>query len=803
MDALVVTGDAELRERLARDLGERGCAVTTATVVAEAVELSERQFFHLIVLEAGAELADAVHRLRAVHGPVPSVLLGVMTGPQMARGLPPGEIDDLLLWPAESDSLGLRLDLAAAQVRRRGGRVDEAPFWERREILKLLVETMNEGLGVRDRRGTIVYANRRLCEMLDYRREELLGKPIRELVSPEYWDHFMEQIKLREAGNGSTYELVMVGRGGRRIETIQSGQPLYDDQGHFLGSFAVITDMTQIKRLEHRLRLTQFSVDYAADAVFWLGRDGRVQYANRSACELLGYPQDQVLQMTIHQLTPDFTAETFRRTWLRARQRGSLRVEDWVLRKDGSRLPVEVTVNYLEYEGREILIAVARDISDRRRSEEQLRQSALHDPLTGLPNRTLFMDRLEHCFERARRESRRFAVLFIDVDRLKMINDSLGHPAGDALLCELARRIERCVRRPDTVARVGGDEFLVLLEDTRREEAEAVSRRLLEELKEPVLLADQEVMSSVSIGIGISEGRDGGPQDIVRDADLAMYQAKAQGGGAVVVFDPGLHLAAVSRLELETDLRRAFKAAQFELHYQPILGPAGRRPIGVEALLRWYHPKRGLVTPEEFLPAAEETGLITPLTWWVLEEACQHLAMLREGLSGDPPLRLWVNLSGRVLGHQELAPRLVQALAGHGLGPKDLTLEVTESVALGSPTSTLEALTGSGVGLCIDDFGAGQSTLQDLSQLPVKAVKIDRSFVQRIPQDRKTLEIVRSIIALVHNLGIQAVGEGVELAEQLELLQSLGCDGFQGFLFGRPLDVRGTLRALRTREGRR
>ena len=562
-----------------------------------------------------------------------------------------------------------------------------------------------------------------------------------------------------------------------------------------------------------RLRLTQFTVDHAADGVFWIGRNARFLYVNDTVCEKLGYTHEELLGMTVHDIDPDFPRELWEESWLEVKQGGVFTRESRHRRKNGEVFPVELRVHCVQWEDHEVHVAVARDISERKRAEEMLRFNAFHDALTGLPNRSLFMDRLQHCMDRSRRSETRFAVLFLDLDRFKVVNDSLGHVVGDELLARIASRLRASLRAVDTVARVGGDEFLVLVEDIDSDNAAIkVAERIQTDLQRVFHVQDHEIFTSVSVGIAFGGDLDRYHQavEILRDADIAMYRSKAQGGGRATIFHPEMHRRAVSRLELETDLRRALQRDQLHLAYQPIVEVATGRVRAFEALLRWRHPRRGELAPAAFLQAAEETGLIVPLTWWVLETACRQASSLaevtapREGPvtdgsgsedfattdgAGSAVVPLSVNLSSRLIGHPELVERLTRTLDEHGVEPVGIGLEITESVILDHPGSAgevLEELSARGFRIAIDDFGAGYSSLRYLSRLPVTRVKIDRSFVRRLTEEPKSREITRSVVSLVHNLGMEAVAEGVETPAQLEMLRAMGCDLVQGFLLGRP-----------------
>jgi diguanylate cyclase (GGDEF)-like protein/PAS domain S-box-containing protein len=433
------------------------------------------------------------------------------------------------------------------------------------------------------------------------------------------------------------------------------------------------------------------------------------------------------------------------------------------------------------------------DITERKEVEARILHDALHDPLTGFPNRTLFLDRLgQAVVRRHRRPDHRFGVLFLDLDRFKLVNDSLGHLAGDALLVSLAERLRGCVRNDDTVARLGGDEFAILLDDmSDPEEATRVAERIQEALRQPFSVDGHEIFSTASIGITVDDPRDRKPEELLRDADTAMYRAKGLGRDRYETFDEGMHARAVALLKLESDFRRALDRSELSLIYQPILHLRSGSGRIFEALVRWRHPERGLLSPDEFIPLAEETGLIVPLGQWVLREACAAVRAWRDagGARGEEA-SVSVNLSVREFSQDDLVGRVADLLRQHDLGPGSLKLEITESVIMGDPEAAIVrclALRELGVGIAIDDFGTGYSSLSYLRRLPVDALKIDRSFVSSMLESTESLEIVRAILSLAGTLRIATVAEGVETREQLEKLRELGCDFGQGYLFARPM----------------
>ena len=472
-------------------------------------------------------------------------------------------------------------------------------------------------------------------------------------------------------------------------------------------------------------------------------------------------------------------------------------VEHRMRRRDGSEMWVLTRgVVVRDARGRIVRMAGSQtDVSARKQAEQQLLHDALHDGLTGLANRTLFLDRLSIAVaQRRRSEGVAFAILFLDLDRFKTINDSLGHGVGDRLLIAIAGRLEQLMRPTDTVARLGGDEFAVLARDVRDgASAVHIAERIQESLAHPFEVDDQEVFASASIGIALPDSSGSSAEGLLRDADLAMYRSKAAGRGRYEVFDQELHRAAVALLKLETELRRAVAQDDFVMHYQPIVALDSGRIMGFEALTRWLHAERGLVPPAHFIGLAEETGLIVPLGWLVLRKACRQARDWRERFPSDPQLFMSVNVSGKLFAQDGAVEQVLSILEESRLPPEGLRLEVTESVVLDHGEAVmrrLRMLRDFGVELSIDDFGTGYSSLSYLQRFRYDSLKIDRSFIHDIEID-DSRAIVETILSLAHHLGIGVVAEGVETAAQLARLQGLGCPLGQGFWFARPLDSAG------------
>jgi diguanylate cyclase (GGDEF)-like protein/PAS domain S-box-containing protein len=548
------------------------------------------------------------------------------------------------------------------------------------------------------------------------------------------------------------------------------------------------------RRSEARFRSL---VQHASDLTTIVSPDGRIAYQSPSVEPVAGHRPELLVNTLLTDLVhPDdaprllaFLDEVARHSWGRTHL-------DWRLgRREGGWLHVETTAtNLLTDPDVEGIVLNTRDVTERKALEGQLRHQAFHDPLTDLANRALFRDRVEHALTRADRRSEVLAVLYLDLDNFKTVNDSFGHPVGDALLVEISARLHATVRAEDTVARLGGDEFAILLEDATGEHTpEFVAERLAEALRTPVTVGAHQVLVSASIGIAdATHVRDvvDGADELLRNADVAMYAAKGSGRGCAERFRPEMYAAIRQRLEMTDSMRRAVEQGEFRVFYQPIVELSSGLVQEVEALVRWQHPDLGLVLPAEFIPLAEETGLIVPLGRWVLEEACRQASAWQKEYPNQSPLVMSVNLSGRQFADPELVADVARALRATNLQPKTLKLEITESVAMqdaAGAEATMRALKALGVKIAIDDFGTGYSSLQYLKRFPVDTLKIDRSFVNGLGLDEQDTAIVQSVVALAKTLNLDVTGEGIETPTQEKQLQRLGVERGQGYLFGRPL----------------
>jgi diguanylate cyclase (GGDEF)-like protein/PAS domain S-box-containing protein len=545
--------------------------------------------------------------------------------------------------------------------------------------------------------------------------------------------------------------------------------------------------------------------DFAAIGMALVSTEGRWLQVNRSLCHILGYTESELLLTDFLSIThPDDlpTALSNIGQLLKGKVQAS-QMEKRYIHKSGHEVWVHWSVSMVrdQYSTAVHLIFQIQDITDRKLAEQQLHHDAFHDALTGLPNRALFMDHLKLAIARSKRNSTSlFAVLYLDLDRFKIINDSLGHTIGDQLLVGIANRLKKHLRPGDTVARLGGDEFTILIEDIADEkEAVLVAERIQNELAIPFGLSGREVFTTVSLGIAPSATGYERAEDILRDADTAMYRAKSLGKARYEIFDKAMHARAINLLQMETDMRRALEREEFLLHYQPIVSLHDFRLRGFEALVRWQHPERGFISPMDFIPVAEETGMIVQLGEWVMREACQQMQHWQKLFPVETPLYITINLSSKQFSQTTLISKVAMIIQETGVKPHTVKLEITESVVMENietATDMLQQLRALGVKLAIDDFGTGYSSLSYLHRFPIDTLKIDRSFVTRMSENNENTEIVRTVVVLAQNLGMDVVAEGVETNEQLVLLQKLGCENGQGYFFSKPVNNVGAERII-------
>lgn len=575
------------------------------------------------------------------------------------------------------------------------------------------------------------------------------------------------------------------------------------------------------RELAERDQLFQLITENAADMIAVVDAEGRRLYNSPSYQTVLGYSAEELNSSSLAQIHPDDCQRVMEAAEkARITGRGE-RLEYRICHKNGSWRILESTASAVRNVKGETtrLVIVNRDITERKRAEETLAHNALHDHLTNLPNRALFIDRVQHALALANRHrDYKFAVLFIDVDEFKVLNDSLGHAAGDRILVEMAKRLTTSLRggdmisRPNaartadapeadnTVARLGGDEFTVLLDEIHDpSDAIRVAQRIQGRWTSPFIIDGQEVVTTASVGIALSTTSCAAADDLLRDAEIAMYRAKQAGKARCELFDPGMHAAAVKRLRLETDLRKALQLREFRVYYQPIISLQSGRMVGVEALTRWPRPS-GMVMPADFIPVADETGLILPMNRLLMEEALEQLRLWHAEFPFETPLYLSVNVSPKEFAQPELAADIALILQHARMDPSVLQLEITETVTMADgerASMVLSELKTLGVRISIDDFGTGYSSLSRLQGLPVDSLKIDRAFISQMGTNPGSREIVRIIVMLAHNLGLRVVAEGTETAEQVDQVTQLTCEMAQGYFFSRPVEPKAISELLR------
>jgi len=670
----------------------------------------------------------------------------------------------------------------------------ESALRESEERYRAVVETLNEGLLITDGDDRIVFANERMTRMTGHAVAQMQGRPAAELfLAPKDWPAVQDRHRRRQRGLAEHYEVEMRRSDGSVFFAEVHAIPFRNAEGRIVGTLGAITDVTERKLAEESLQRSAREYrdlfESANDAILILRPESQmILEANRKACETYGLPRDQIVGMSLKNFTRDVprSEEQVRRI---LREGASENLETVHFHRDGTPIDLLVSSSVVEYRGETAILSVCRDITESKRAKQEIERLAYHDPLTDLPNRARFADRLEMALSQARREGHRLAILFLDLDRFKVVNDSLGHKVGDLLLQKVAIRLSQLIRGGDTLARLGGDEFIILLAKIGQDDdAARVAQNVLELFKKPFVLGERELFISASIGISVFPRHGEDREALVKNADIAMYRAKQEGRDNFQFHTSKHTHDAIRRLALETDLRKALDQAAFCSHFQPIVETETGAIVGAEALARWDHPMRGLLRPSEFIPIAEETGLIVPLGARILREACVQMRAWHD--AGYPALRLSVNLSARQFHQHDLALQVDAVLRETGLSPDRLELEITESIAMQNVDASvvaLRALKDLGVRITIDDFGTGYSSLSYLKKFPIDTIKIDQAFVRDVSSDSNDAAIVRAAIVMAHELKLNVIAEGVETAEQVAFLRRRHCTEMQGYLFGEPV----------------
>lgn len=790
-------------------------------------------------------------------------------------------------------------------------------------LIKAINEASPEGILVVDDKGAIISHNHRFLDVWEINQEypdgidtandaQLLAAVLNSVKNPQA---FLERVQALYDSPNLTDHCELELLDGRTVE--RHSTALRNEAGLYLGRVWFFRDITSHKLIEKKLLVTQFVSDQAPDSILWLNELARICYVNEASCRVYGYSKEELLAMSIHDIDISAQTERWPNHWRRLQHEGNFTFESIHRRNDGTHFPIEISANFIKFEGQEFNVVFARDISERKlietdlsiaavafesqeimmitdakgvilrvnqafvdntgytakeavgqtprllksgrhddefyramwdtlarkgtwqgevwdrrkngeiypkwltissvkgdggaithyvgshidiierkTAEKEIQHLAFYDSLTQLPNRRFLMEQLQHAMACSARNHRKGALLFIDLDDFKTLNDTLGHNVGDLLLQQVAQRLASCVREGDTVARLGGDEFVLILEnlseqavDTTRQ-TKTISEKIFATLNESYQLAEHVCRSTPSVGATLFSGHESSMEELLKQADIAMYQAKKMGRNTICFFDLEMQKSVQAQAALEEDLRLAIERCQFQLYYQIQVNSSGK-PLGAEVLIRWLHPERGLVSPAQFIPLAEEIGLILPIGLWVLETACVQLAAWAdEALSCN--LALAVNVSANQFRQAGFVSQVQDVVKRHAINPKLLKLELTESLLLENVEgiiATMNALKSIGVQFSLDDFGTGYSSLQYLKRLPLDQLKIDQSFVRDIAIDNSDKAIVSTIIAMAHGLNLEVIAEGVETDEQRQFLTDEGCTQYQGYLFGKPVPI--------------
>jgi diguanylate cyclase (GGDEF)-like protein/PAS domain S-box-containing protein len=643
---------------------------------------------------------------------------------------------------------------------------------------------------IKNAEGHLEFINDAFCRLFGLAPDHVLGKADHDLWPAKMAARFRENDVKVLSSNGPAEMLEEVLDEAGQLRTFLSHKfSFVNSMGNLLlGGVAI--DVTERLEAENALRLSQFSIDCADDTMLWIDETGKIFNANRAACRTLGYEEKELVSLHISRVDPLVELNGFALSRTKLKAMGSLTVESIHRRKDGVTFPVEIRQNFLEFQGHEYSCCMSRDITERKRAEAELSRQALHDALTGLPNRRYLEKRLASIIEQARSRHQNVGVVYLDLDGFKLVNDTLGHAVGDQLLKKVALRLQESLRGSDMLFRMGGDEFTLVLNDVSDQPTVAlIAHKVLANLHECFTIEPHDLSITASLGISMFPCDGDDESQLLCSADAAMYESKRQGKNRIQFFTREMGEQARERLDLENNLRRAVSRNELSLDYQPEFCIHTGKILRHEALLRWNHPTLGSIPPLKFIPIAEETALIVPIGTWVLEQACRRAHSWQADAEG---VGVGVNVSLLQFARTDFVETVTDILTKTGLNATLLELELTESVLMRNVEDTAEKvsrLRSLGVSVSIDDFGTGYSSLSYLQKLPINNLKIDRSFIRDIVSDANAIALTGALISMAHSLGMKVVVEGIETAGQLEAIQKLGCDVGQGFLLGMPSAV--------------
>jgi diguanylate cyclase (GGDEF)-like protein/PAS domain S-box-containing protein len=655
-----------------------------------------------------------------------------------------------------------------------------------------IVENIHEGIWVIDKNNYTQYVNKRMADLIGYSIDEMLGKHVFSFMDDENENICKANIQRRRDGISEDHRFELQHKSGEPVYVAMASSPILNAHDEYDGAIAGVMDVSNQRGQELKLKMLSSAVEQSGTMVMITDKDADIEYVNPKFCEVTGYDKEEILGENASILrSSDMDAEAIADLWATITSGRDWHGELHTKKKEGELFWSLMSISAIEDENGQIshFVTVIEDVSQLKEARQQMEQLAYIDTLTGLANRLLFRDRLEQVLKAVQRNKTHAALLYLDLDQFKRVNDSLGHDVGDALLMKVAERLRQCVRHQDTVARMGGDEFVMLLTDVDdMAGASAVARKVLKLMSQPMNLLKHELIITPSIGITLAPHDSLNADILLKNADLAMYRAKASGRNNYQFFTKEMNSKILEHLMIEGELKHAIENEELVMHFQPQMGIESGELVGIEALVRWDHPERGLISPDDFIPVAETTGLIVALGEWVLFSSCRTIRNMET--FGLPSVKLAVNLSPRQFQDPNLIEMIQNALDKTGFKPIQLELEITETMLMNNLDYTVDMLKqikALGISVSIDDFGTGYSSLSYLKRLPIDSLKVDQSFIKEIPQDKDDMEIAAAIIAMAHNLKLDVVAEGIETDAQWDFLKKNKCDIGQGYLFSRPL----------------
>ncbi|MDZ8223868.1 MULTISPECIES: EAL domain-containing protein [unclassified Nostoc] len=744
----------------------------------------------------GVEAAQIIHNIFKI----PVIYLTANADESTLNRAKETEPFGYILKPFKEKELKFTIEITLSKHR------TEKKLKQNEQWLTTVLKSIGDAVITSDASGNVTFMNPMAEGLTGWNYSDAFGKEATEIFNIAHEETRItiespiKQVLQSGVNVGLPEKTILITKNGTEIPIDDSVAAIKDDNGNITGAVCVFQDITErqqiLKALARRQQEFKALVENAPDIISRFNTQLRYVYVNPVIENVTGISAETFIGKTNTELNlPDeFCRICDRKLQQVFQTKQETEFEcSLAIAQETKHYHIRLVPEFASDGSVYCVLSISRNITALKLAEAQLIYDAFHDILTGLPNRALFMERLERALMLSKRRANyTFAVLFLDLDRFKVVNDSLGHTIGDQLLTALARRLESCLRAGDTVARLGGDEFTILLEDLNNiNDVTGVVERIHEALTSAFQLSGYEVFTTVSIGIALNKGNYNLPEELLRDADIAMYRAKALGKARHEIFDSSMYRQATEQLELEMDLRRAVERQEFQVYYQPIVLLETYKIIGFEALVRWQHPQQGLIPPDNFIPLAEETGLIIPIGYWVLREACRQMHAWQIQFPIDPPLTISVNLSTKQFSQPGLIEQICQIMQETGLEGSNLKLEITESVLMEniqSATFMLLQLQEMNIQIHLDDFGIGYSSLSYLHRFASNALKIDRSFVTKIGANGENLEIVQAIITLAQSLNIDVIAEGVETVEQLALLRAMKCKHAQGYFFSKPLD---------------